>query len=211
MKNHWIQLTQRYRDERQCLASFIAWQAAEVIAMAKPANLINVLDRDLPCNRNIFDLWSKHGSRLFAMSDIRALELRQRDGRLLVLIYHPETLDGVLQQHIVKKTLAGLGYQYADLADALAHLKTRMSEHGFPHEIGFFLGYPLKDVLAFMGLVDLPLAANGPWKIYGKLEKSLTLVDTHNRAREQILKGLDSDLSPLRLLQKKRPAFQQAA
>ena len=60
MNIHWTKLTHRFPDEKQCLASFIAWQAAEVIAGAKPANLINILDRELACGRNMSSLWEKH-------------------------------------------------------------------------------------------------------------------------------------------------------
>lgn len=53
MNIHWTKLTCLFPEEKQCLASFIVWQAAEVIAGAKPANLINILDRELTCGGNI--------------------------------------------------------------------------------------------------------------------------------------------------------------
>jgi hypothetical protein len=211
MRLHWSKLVTRHLDEQECLASFIAWQAAEVISRAKPANLINILDSELACGRNIHTLWERHRAAIFDSGEIRAVDLKQKDGRLLVLIYHPDTLRHVLQQEVVKKTMQNLGYQYDDYNNALGYLKTQVQGNDFPHEIGFFLGYPVKDVLGFMGLNDLPLVANGPWKMYGELEASLVALKTHLAAREHILKQLESGLNPLKLLQKKRPAFQQAA
>jgi len=62
---HWTSLTERFPDEDQCLACFLAWQAAEVISNAKPANLINIRDRELACGRNIHALWNKHTKVIF--------------------------------------------------------------------------------------------------------------------------------------------------
>ena len=86
-----------------------------------------------------------------------------------------------------------------------------MQEDEFPHEIGFFLGYPTKDVLGFMGMNNLPLVGSGPWKMYGKLEESLSTLKDHLAARESVLEVLTSDLNPLLLIQKKRSVIQQAA
>ncbi len=211
MSIHWTSLAKRYLNEEQCLASFIAWQAAEVISNAKPANLINIRDHELACGRNIYALWNKHKQTIFATSEIRAAVLKQKGGRLLVLIYHPVALSKALQENIVKRTLRNLGYLYDNLDKTLAHLETRMQEDEFPHEIGFFLGYPSKDVLGFMGMNNLPLVGSGPWKMYGELEESLSTLKDHLAARESVLEVLTSDLNPLLLIQKKRPVIQQAA
>jgi hypothetical protein len=53
----------------------------------------------------------------------------------------------------------------------------------FPHEVGVFLGYPLKDVAGFMGWVDLPVTCQGPWKIYGNPDRSLALADGFRACR----------------------------
>lgn len=211
MNIHWTALTERFPDEEQCLASFIAWQAAEVISNVKPANLINILDRELSCGRNIHALWERHKRSVFTAGEIRAVELKRKDDRILVLIYHPDSLSSVLQKHVVKKTLRNLGYHYDSLDEALAHLKCRMQGDDFPHEIGFFLGYSIKDVFGFMGLCDLPLVGNGPWKMYGKLEASLATLEEHLAARESVIDTLRSDVNPMLLLQKKRPVIKQAA
>lgn len=211
MKIHWTKLTHRFLDERQCLASFIACQAAEVIANVKPANLISVLNRELPCGRNMYTLWKKHKFSTLAKGHTLAIDFKRNDDRQLVLVYNPVALNNVLQRKPVKKVLGRLGYEYKTLNEALGHLKTRMKGNDFPHEIGFFLGYPVKDVFAFMGLCDLPLVGNGPWRMYGKLESSLAVLNEHNAAREAMLDALQSGINPLSLLQKKRPEFQQAA
>ena len=202
MNLHWTKLTGLYPDKQQCLASFIAWQAAEVIAEAKPSNLINILDRRLPCGRNIMPLWNTYHTQVLEHTELSALELKQNKRRKLVLIYHSALLEQVLELKCVKNTLESLGYDYADANGALAQLKLRMWETDFPHEIGFFLGYPVKDVMAFMGLVKLPYVFNGPWKMYGHVERSLKTHETHVRARKRILDEL-AILNPLQVIQSK--------
>lgn len=200
MNIHWTKLTHRFPDEKQCLASFIAWQAAEVIAGVKPANLINILDRELACGRNMSELWDKHKTSVLNGGKVRGLELRQNNDRKLVLIYNPQELENVLARTPVKKALGPYGYAYHDVDEALCHLQQRMQEAGFPHEIGFFLGYPIKDVYGFMGLCELPVAGNGPWKMYGKPESSLALLSEHAAARKAVIKELCSVHSPLSLI-----------
>lgn len=54
-----------------------------------------------------------------------------------------------------------------------------------PHEIGFALGYPVKDVLGYMGLVPLQCTGGCGWRIYGDVNTSLHRHSQFERAREQ--------------------------
>ena len=200
MNIHWTKLTHLFPEEKQCLASFIAWQAAEVIAGAKPANLINILDRKLACGRNMSELWEKHHSSVLGKDKVWGLVLKQKGDRQLALIYDPTELENILNKTPVKKALVQLGYDYENVSEALGHLQRRMQDAGFPHEIGFFLGYPIKDVYGFMGLCELPVAGNGPWKMYGKLESSLAVLNAHIAAREVVIDALCTGNNPLALI-----------
>ncbi|NIP49798.1 MAG: DUF3793 family protein, partial [Gammaproteobacteria bacterium] len=163
MNIHWTKLTHRFPDEKQCLASFIAWQAAEVIAGAKPANLINIPDRELACGRNMSKLWEEHKTSVLKNGNVSGLVLKQKEDRLLALIYNSKELEKVLKRTPVKKALGQLGYDYVTFNEALGHLQKRMQGADFPHEVGFFLGYPIKDVYGFMGLCELPAVGKSPW------------------------------------------------
>jgi len=202
MNMHWTKLTHLFPDEKQCLASFIAWQAAEVVAGAKPANLINILDRELACGRNMSRLWDKHKTSVLKNGNICGLVLKQKEDRQLALIYNPSELENILKRTPVQKVLGQLGYDFDNVNEALNRLQCRMQEGGFPHEIGFFLGYPIKDVYGYMGLCELPVAGSGPWKMYGKLDSSLALLNEHIAAREVIVDALCSGNNPLSLIKK---------
>ena len=100
----------------------------------------------------------------------------------------------------MRETLNSLGYVYCTPEEALSHLSTRISYESFPHEIGFFLGYPVKDVLGFMGILNIPLTFNGPWKVYGEKQASLQVVKSHRSPKASVVCSLDSGVSPLTLL-----------
>lgn len=73
----------------------------------------------------------------------------------------------------------------------LKEIARRWDETGrIPHEIGFALGYPIKDVLGYMGL--LPLACTGccGWQIYGDPAPSLQMSREMLEARHTAIRLL---------------------
>lgn len=195
----WRQVACRHGEDRECLASFFAWQSAEVLAGGKPANLFNVLARSLPCGRDMAALWDEHADEVAARSDTRIKELVRTETRTLVLVYRPQVLAATLAAPRVSRTLKRLGYPRGSLPGQLDYLYQRMQRQTIPHEIGFFLGYPVKDVLAFMGELDLPLARRGPWVIYGDARRSLELVDHFGAVRDTMRANLATAGSPFDL------------
>lgn len=189
----WHQLSQRFAGERECLAAFLAMETAEVLEGVKPANLINLADRRQPCGRNLFRLWQRHGHSLLAASGLAWREFPGRNGGVLLLAYRFESLVDLLARPATQAVLTRVGY--ADPADpeaALDQLENRLGDDGFPHEIGIFLGYPLKDVAAFLGWVELPFASQALWRIYGKPERSLALAELFRQSRCRMAQRLGS-------------------
>lgn len=180
----WHQLSRRFAGERDCLAAFLAMETAEVLEGVKPANLINLADRPQSCGRNLHQLWQRFGHTLLAASGLAWRELPGRRGSLLLLIYQAEALAALLARPATQAVLSRAGYaDPADPAAALEQLTQRLSGEVFPHEIGVFLGYPLKDVAAFLGWVNLPFTSQALWRIYGKPERSLALADCFRQSR----------------------------
>ncbi|MCM2265541.1 MAG: DUF3793 family protein [Desulfuromonadales bacterium] len=197
----WHDLAHRFIGERECLASYLALEAAEVIGGAKPANLINLVDQQRPCGRNLYRLWRRHGQQLLAQSGLVARELVQRNDGVLLLIYHPERLAAYLETPKVANFLQRAGYrQPADLEQTLQELQNRCLASSFPHEIGAILGYPLKDVAGFMGWLRLPVTHQGPWKIYGDPRPSLAVVDACRGCRNVMARRLLAGASPFECL-----------
>lgn len=56
--------------------------------------------------------------------------------------------------------------------------------------MGVFLGIPLKDVEAFMGLKTLSYVKTSMWKMYGKAEESLKVEWRYKQGKRMIKKRL---------------------
>ena len=85
MKKSWSSITVKFPIERDCLASYVAWQAAEVLMGVKPANLVNVTNRTLPCGRNLATLWDDHNAEVLSLITIEAYQLHKIKSNKLVL------------------------------------------------------------------------------------------------------------------------------
>jgi len=193
----WQELSERFPDDRDCLASFLVLEVAEVLQGAKPANLVNIANKRRACGRNLYRLWKQHGAALLAKSGLKVRELADRGDSVLLLLYSPEALRELLAQKSVAVILGKAGYgEPADPQRTLDELEKRVAGEGFPHEIGVFLGYPLKDVVGFMGWARLSFTCQGPWKIFGDPSPSLQLAQAHRECRCQMSLQLASGCSP---------------
>lgn len=84
---------------------------------------------------------------------------------------------------------------YPDQVEPETFLKEvgqRWRETGqIPHEIGFALGYPTKDVLGYMGLVSSPCTGMCGWRIHGDPQPSLRKSREFKQAKEKALAFLN--------------------
>ncbi|MBW2039277.1 MAG: DUF3793 family protein [Deltaproteobacteria bacterium] len=101
----------------------------------------------------------------------------------------------IYDQMKVQKTLSNvpqwvfdkMGYPH-DIGpiEFLEEVGRRWQDKGqIPHEIGLALGYPIKDVLGYMGLIPLRSTGNCGWRIYGDPTPSLRKSREFEQAREQ--------------------------
>ncbi len=111
------------------------------------------------------------------------------NGSYKLFVYSEKELYQTLNKKTVIKYMSRLGYSNCfDLDKYVDTLISKIRSHEeFPHEIGFFLGYPIKDVLGFMGLVNLPLNQGMGWKVYGNLEMSLKYYEEVKTTKDSIL------------------------
>ncbi|WP_224983045.1 DUF3793 family protein [Geomonas agri] len=197
----WQEFAPLYPTDEECLASFLALELAEVLQGAKPANLVCLANKHRSCGRNLYLLWKEHGAALLEESGLKVRILDDRGSSVLLLLYSQEALGALLAQKSVRIILGKAGYgNVFDFDAVLDELETRVTGEGFPHEIGVFLGYPLKDVIGFMGWAPLAFTVQGPWKIFGKPEQSLRLAECHRECRSRMSERLASGCNPLECL-----------
>jgi len=197
----WIDIVDRFPDDRDCLAAFIAFEAAEVLDGVKPSTLINLPDRPRRCGKNLYSIWKEHGEGILRESSLEGTVLVERTGSLLLLLYDRAALDRLLTSKGALSMLRRAGYPEVSGVDALlAEFGSRFALGGVPHEIGIILGYPLKDVAGFMGLSRREFSCQGPWKIYGNPCESLMLAETHRQCRCRMAGRLVSGCVPYECL-----------
>lgn len=193
----WSDLAAHFNETRDCFAAYLALEGAEVVEGEKPGNLVNLVNRDRSCGLNPYRLWKELGDSLLEGTGIQALEMDDRGDSLLLYLYRSDLLRGLLQKRAVAIILGRQGYQQTDdPQETLLRLRERIQNGAFPHEIGIFLGYPLKDVLAFMGQIRLAFSCQGPWKIYGDPASSLELVCRYRQCRWRMADRLTATDDP---------------
>ncbi|KIH76501.1 Protein of unknown function [Geoalkalibacter ferrihydriticus] len=204
----WHEMSDLFIDEKQCIASFLALETAEILEGAKPANLINMPNRSRHCGRNLYTLWKSHGACLLRQSGLEFREIMERGQSVLLFIYHRRALEQTLARPNVRAFLAKAGHTHtADVEHTLDEMQRRIQSAPFPHEIGALLGYPLKDVAGFMGWAELPTSSGRtPWKIFGAPEKSLRLAEEFLNCRCRMAQRLTSCADPIECLKLARAA-----
>jgi len=110
--------------------------------------------------------------------------LLRGDGCDKVLVYDHSRAGKVLSK-VPPWVFARLGYRTdIDVAGFLTEIRRRWRRSGrIPHEIGLVLGYPIKDVLGYMGLLALRYAGGCGWRIYGSPHLSLRRCRQFKRAK----------------------------
>lgn len=197
----WHDLAGHFTCARECFAAYLALEAAEVVEGEKPGNLVNLVNRTRACGLNPYRLWKEHGASLLAGSGLQGIAMVDRGNSLLLYLYREDLLARLLEKKGVSIILRKQGYDPTTSPQKiLQQLGQRILGHDFPHEIGIFLGYPLKDVLAFMGHIRLAFSCQGPWRIYGNPRASLELADRFRECRSRMADRLCATANPVSCL-----------
>ncbi len=136
--------------------------------------------------------------------DIRVLAWKRCGA--LVYVYRPQALTCTLSQPQAARALARTGYRTGDTEACLELLSERLAEsrhkaspaqaakpcpceqrsctNEFPHEIGFFLGYPAADVIGFIENRGKNSIACGPWKVYTNKDQALQTFARYRRCAQ---------------------------
>jgi len=109
-----------------------------------------------------------------------------------VFFYHPQKLKDTLNNKSNKLFLKKLNYDINSYNNMLNDLFKKISNGVIPDEIGIFLGYPLKDVLGFMGHPSLKHTKTRGWRIYGDSRVSDKLYSNILSSKEKMLMILES-------------------
>ena len=149
-----------------------------VILGSKPAEIINVpgSKEDKKIKLSQIEAFFSNCSR------ITYRIITTHDGGKRVLFINEKSMEKVLVNKRCINFLKFVGYSSDyELNDYMNELVFRLQSEEFPHEIGVFLGYPLKDVLGFMGYGKNELVEVKNWRIYGDKEISYEVYNNFMR------------------------------
>jgi hypothetical protein len=168
-------------DKRLSLDMMLAQHCAPVLLGKKPAALF-----PMPLG------WDETLALMPLPGSMRFLLFRRPGKNVLVFAYCPRLLSSVLDMVGARETLGTLGYPTVvadDPSPCLAFLEQRFREGAdFPHEVGFFLGYPPEDVLGFIHHRGSHCKLCGMWKVYGNAARAAALFAEYAQCRERLLK-----------------------
>ncbi|MGL5328498.1 MAG: DUF3793 family protein [Peptostreptococcaceae bacterium] len=140
-----------------------------VILGSKPCEILNISTRDNKKIEKIKDIENFFNS----CSKISYKFITMEDGGYRILFINKNSLKNVLSNKKCVNFLKFIGYpKNNNIDDYISILVNKLHSDEFPHEIGIFLGYPLKDVVGFMGYGNYKFYETKAWKIYGEPEIS---------------------------------------
>ena len=175
-----------YSCKNNINSSYIKWLLeilGPVILGSKPCEIINISSKDINGREKIKDI----KSFFKGCSKISYELINLSDDSIRVLFINKEALDNVLINKKCLSFLRFLGYPKEYKIDMyIQKLIEKLKSKDFPHEIGIFLGYPLKDVVGFMGYGKYKLSKINYWNIYGDTEISDKVYNKFLEHREKM-------------------------
>lgn len=177
-------ISEKHRKE---LLRFLLMKTAAVRSGVKPGELLRVQHCYKSKNCEGFNFCLYRDDILQTMK-LNYLELRVDEESSLILFYHAETLQQTLSDNGICDLLKAHGYPVEGSVDQmLAHLKSRFAFEKIPHEVGVFIGYPLKDVKGFIEKLPRTPIHRGDWTVFGDAAESLARMSLYKKA--EVLAG----------------------
>lgn len=144
-----------------------------------------------------------------APAGIRLRVLVWRGCGALIYLYRPARLAPTLEAGLARAALVAIGYPVDDLEATVDLLADRIATEGscataahrsdapftcparagrgartgFPHEVGYLLGYPTEDVDGFIRHRGRGYLLAGPWKVYRNRARAIAAFERIHRSR----------------------------
>lgn len=172
---------------------------APTLAGLKAGSLIRVkTTKSDDCNACISIISKKLNSK-----GIYLLPLVTFNDSVLLYIFRPSSLSQILSNSSILCILKQLNYDTSSISGLLKSLKKRLELYvgndDFPHEIGFFLGYPYEDVISFLENKGKNYLFSGQWKVYHDVCSAKRLFCKHEKCTNIYCKCYNAGISLERL------------
>lgn len=149
-------------NDSDYVKALILYHTAPVLSGYRPGVLLSFVNN----KRKIYDTWKTCGCKFICNTGIEYYELNETANSTAVLFYNRTNLMKVLSDSENVKFLRKFGYNnLLNLEDYLMKLNIRFKS-SCPHEIGLFIGIPLKDISGFIENEGNGYIESGYWKVY---------------------------------------------
>jgi hypothetical protein len=178
-------------------SSYIKWileLLGPVLMGSKPSEILSMPRFDVKKEIKLNDI--KNHFSLCSKVEFTVIDKKEKG--LKILFVNKESLAIQLNNIKIQNFLKFLGYpNIVDVDSYLDHLIEKLEGNNFPDEIGIFLGYPLKDVVGFMGYGNYKFHNTKYWRVYGDPRPSEDLYSKFLSHREKIRDMLNSKSAAL--------------
>ena len=173
-------------NNEEALLRYLLVKTSPVMMKAKPAVLMRISNCYRAREFQPYDIFCSYQKMILETLALDYLIMKNNGSDIQALFYDREVLERVLKDAEVKTFLQKFGYSGDWAANRyLQELRSRFCRHDFPHEIGIFLGYPLKDVQGFISDYNSGVSVpQGRWRIYGDAASSLKTMNLYRYAEE---------------------------
>ena len=154
------------KDISRTFEAVLVRHCAPTLAGMKPGSIFCFNHSPLEVSRQKVCQWNKQLAP-FGLT-VQILLERPGSSSVIVFVYRHDCLEQMLSDDAYQRFLAEAGYERTNLDGLLEQLAQRLrTQPEFPHEIGVFLGYPLRDVIGFIENHGRNFTCCGFWKSYG--------------------------------------------
>ncbi len=177
-------------DSHSYLRNYLIYHLSPVIKGVKPAITLSISK-----SRELHSAWLEIGEQLLDNLGLKFTLLREAPTSIILYIYDTVQLGEVIHNAEVSSFLQILGYSpNTTVNEAIDRLVERYAQYNCPHELGIFLGIPLKDVVDFMHCSDKPCILCGYWQVYNDVEVAVEIFAQYDRAKHEVLSDLLEEL-----------------
>lgn len=184
-------------DDKQYMFNLITYNISPTIAGVKPSSLITFSKN----NKNMYELWKKYRNEYVMNISLDMFEIKDNSEIIVVLFYNKKNLVKTLFKLEHVKFLNHLGYnKFMTLEECLYLLKERYDELLCPHEIGIFLGIPVKDVIEFINCSGQNCKLCGYWKVYHNVDEAVRTFNEYNNHKKKVVDYISQGHDPFEVI-----------
>ena len=152
---------------------------------------------------NLFVVRNEKLDKLHIMlceAGIHYMKLIEGEFKTTVFLYNKKGMLEYMSDVRVKSAMSQMGYINMKFEHMLKAFKQRyvsyMKDGGdFPHEMGFFLGYPYEDVVGYIRNEGKNSLFTGYWKVYDDVSKKVKMFQMFETAKESVIRYISAGLS----------------